>query len=168
MLFRSVAVPFIDRHIGEGRGARLAIRTIHGEDVTYAQLAERVNRAGNALLALGLKPGDRLMMVVKDCPEFFYIFWGAIKSGIVPVPINTLLRADDYRFMIDDSACAALIYSPEYAAEVEPAVAAAKLSSIAASASHGPAMGVNARGRRGARRRLGPTIRREAQAPTPP
>ena len=36
-------------------------------------------------------------MVVKDCPEFFYLFWGAIKAGIVPVPLNTLLRADDYR-----------------------------------------------------------------------
>ena len=38
-------------------------------------------------------------MVVKDCPEFFYLFWGAIKAGIVPVPLNTLLRADDYSFI---------------------------------------------------------------------
>ena len=88
----NVAVPFIDRHVGEGRGAKAAIRTAH-ETVTYAELAERVNRAGNALLALGLKPGERLLMVVKDCPAFFYLFWGAIKAGIVPVPPNTLLRA---------------------------------------------------------------------------
>ena len=54
----NVAVPFIDRHIGEGRGAKVAIRTADSA-VTYAELAERVNRAGNALLALGLKPGDR-------------------------------------------------------------------------------------------------------------
>ncbi len=87
----NVAVPFIDRHAGEGRGAKVAIRTA-SETVTYAELAERVNRAGNALLAPGLKPGDRLLMVVKDCPAFFYLFWGAIKAGIVPVPPNTLLR----------------------------------------------------------------------------
>ena len=93
----NVAVPFIDRHLGEGRGAKAAIRTAHGETVTYAELAERVNRAGNALLALGLKPGDRLLMVVKDCPAFFYLFWGAIKAGIVPVPLNTLLRAAGLR-----------------------------------------------------------------------
>ena len=86
----NVAAPFIDRHIAEGRGGKLAIRTL-GEDVTYAQLAERVNRTGNALLALGLNPADRLLMVVKDCPAFFYLFWGAIKAGIVPVPPNTLL-----------------------------------------------------------------------------
>ena len=81
----NVAVPFIDRHAGEGRGAKAAIRTAQ-ETVSYAELAERVNRAGNALLASGLAPGDRLLMVVKDCPAFFYLFWGAIKAGIVPVP----------------------------------------------------------------------------------
>ena len=117
----NVAVPFIDRHVGEGRGAKAAIRTAH-ETVTYAELAERVNRAGNALLALGLKPGDRVLMVVKDCPAFFYLFWGAIKAGIVPVPPNTLLRAPDYAYMFEDSGCKLVVYSSEYAGEVEPAL----------------------------------------------
>ncbi len=63
-------------------------------------------------------------MVVKDCPEFFYLFWGAIKAGLVPVPLNTLLRSDDYRYVIEDSGCAALVWSPEFAAEVKPALAA--------------------------------------------
>ena len=117
----NVAVPFIDRHVGEGRGAKAAIRTAQ-ETVTYAELAERVNRAGNALLALGLKPGDRLLMVVKDCPAFFYLFWGAIKSGIVPVPPNTLLRAPDYAYMFEDSGCKLVVYSSEFAGEIEPAL----------------------------------------------
>jgi benzoate-CoA ligase family protein len=118
----NVAVPFIDRHVGEGRGAKAAIRTVHGEIVTYAELAERVNRAGNALLALGLKPGDRVMMVVKDCPAFFYLFWGAIKAGIVPIPPNTLLRAADYAYMFEDSGCRLVVYSTEFAGEIEPAL----------------------------------------------
>jgi len=117
----NVAVPFIDRHLDEGRGAKAAIHTAH-ETVTYAELAERVNRAGNALLALGLKPGDRLMMVVKDCPAFFYLFWGAIKAGIVPVPPNTLLRAPDYAYMFEDSGCKLVVYSGEFAGEIEPAL----------------------------------------------
>jgi benzoate-CoA ligase family protein len=117
----NVAVPFIDRHVGEGRGAKAAIRTAH-ETVTYADLAERVNRAGNALLALGLKPGDRLLMVVKDCPAFFYLFWGAIKAGIVPVPPNTLLRASDYAYMFEDSGGKLVVYSSEFAGEIEPAL----------------------------------------------
>jgi benzoate-CoA ligase family protein len=117
----NVAVPFIDRHLGEGRGAKAAIRTAH-ETVTYAELAERVNRAGNTLLALGLEPGDRVLMVVKDCPAFFYLFWGAIKAGIVPVPPNTLLRAPDYAYMVEDSGCGLVVYSREFAGEIEPAL----------------------------------------------
>ncbi|TAJ42140.1 MAG: benzoate-CoA ligase family protein [Reyranella sp.] len=117
----NVAVPFIDRHVGEGRGAKAAIRMAQ-ETVTYAQLAERVNRTGNALLGLGLKSGDRLLMVVKDCPAFFYLFWGAIKAGIVPVPPNTLLRAPDYAYMIEDSDAALVVYSTEFAGEIEPAL----------------------------------------------
>ncbi len=117
----NVAVPFIDRHPAEGRGAKVAIRTAT-ETVSYDQLAECVNRAGNALLARGLKPGDRLLMVVKDCPAFFYLFWGAIKAGIVPVPPNTLLRSPDYAYMIEDSGCRLVVYSSEFAGEVEPAL----------------------------------------------
>src|SRR5262252_1184692 len=117
----NVAVPFIDRHLGEGRGAKAAIRTAQ-ETVTYAELAERVNRAGNALLALGLKPGDRVLMIVKDCPGFFYLFWGAIKAGIVPIPLNTMLRANDYAYLFEDSGCKLVVYSSEFAREVEPAL----------------------------------------------
>ena len=118
----NVAVPFIDRHLVEGRGAKAAIRTVHGETVTYAQLAENVNRAGNALLALGLKPGDRLLMVVKDCPAFFYLFWGAIKAGIIAAPLNTLLRGPDYAYMFEDSGCALVVYSSEFTTELEAAL----------------------------------------------
>ncbi len=120
----NVAVPFIDRHLEEGRGRKIAIRT-GDESVTYGELAARVNRAGNALLALGLEPGARLVMMVKDSPAFFYLFWGAIKAGIVPVPVSTMLRAADYTFMLEDSGCGACAYSPEFAAEVVPALEAA-------------------------------------------
>jgi len=114
----NVAVPFIDRHVVEGRGAKTAIRTIQG-DVSYAQLAANIDRCAVALMRLGLRRGERVLMIVKDCPVFFYLFWGAIKAGIVPVPLNTLLRRSSYTFMIDDAGAAAIVYSPEFAAEVE-------------------------------------------------
>ncbi len=121
----NAAVPFVDRHLAEGRGEKVAIRTTRG-DVTYAELAEGVNRCGNALLGAGLAPGQRLLLVVKDCPEFFTLFWGAIKAGVIPVPLNTILRAADYRGMIEDSACSGVAFSPEFAAEVEPALREAR------------------------------------------
>ncbi|MEE8435049.1 MAG: benzoate-CoA ligase family protein [bacterium] len=122
----NAAVYFIDRHLSEGRGAKVAIRTTDDEQVTYAELAERVNRCGNALLTLGLRRGERMAMVVKDCPEFFYLFWGAIKAGIVPVPVNTMLRSADYKYILEDSQAAAIAYSPEFAAEAEPAIEQAR------------------------------------------
>lgn len=118
----NTAVPFIDRHIDEGRGDKTAIRTDAGVEVSYAQLALNVNRCGNTLRSLGAGHGDRVLLIVKDCPAFFYLFWGAIKAGVVPVPLNTLLRAPEYQFFVEDSATTGIVYSPDYAAELEPAL----------------------------------------------
>ena len=121
----NVAVPFVDRHLDQGRAGKVVIRTTGGDAVTYGTLAENVNRCGNALIGLDVSRGERVLMIVKDCPAFFYTFWGAIKAGIVPVPLNTLLRAKDYQYMIEDSVATMVVYSPEFAAEVEPALNAA-------------------------------------------
>jgi len=113
---------FIDRHIAEGRGNKAAIRTLQRE-VTYAELLESVNRFGNALSDLGIRSGDRILMVVKDCPEFFYLFWGAIKAGAIPVPLNGLAPVSDFEFIIQHSKCSALFYSREYKPTIEAALA---------------------------------------------
>lgn len=102
----NAAVPFIDRHVPEGRGGKVAIRTAAGE-VTCAELAANVNRCGTALLRLGLEKGQRLLLVVKDCPELLYLFRGAIEAGVIPVPLHTIPRAADYEGIIRDSACIA-------------------------------------------------------------
>ena len=112
----NVAVPFIDRHLDEGRGQRIALRHSGGE-VSYAQLAENVARAGNALLGLGIAPGERLMMAALDEPMFFYVFWGAIKAGIIPIAASTFLKTAEYRFLASDAGCSAFVYSSALAAE---------------------------------------------------
>ncbi len=116
----NVAIPFIDRHVSEGRGQSIALHHPGGK-VTYSQLAENVSRAGNALLKLGLKPGDRLVMASFDEPLFFYVFWGAIKAGIVPIAASTFLKSSDYQFLIADSQCAGFIYSSALAGEAATA-----------------------------------------------
>src|ERR1035441_8909070 len=85
---------FIDRHIAEGRGNKVAIRTLN-RDVTYAELFHAVNQVGNTLTNLGIGRGERILIVVKDCPEFFFLFWGAVKVGVIPVPLNGLAPASD-------------------------------------------------------------------------
>ena len=117
----NVANLFIDKHIIEGREKKVALVT-ESATVTYGELIEKVNRCGSALGKLGLHAGERVLLVVKDCPEFFYIFWGAIKRAIIPVPVNTMLGQDDYEYLIQDSECELVLYSEEYADIVERAV----------------------------------------------
>src|ERR1700694_4151829 len=92
---------FIDRHIEEGRGSKVAIEC-GDEQVTYARLHERVNRFGNALKKLGVRPEERAGLLLLDTPEFFYSFFGGIKIGAVPIPMNTLLKPAEYEYMLND------------------------------------------------------------------
>jgi benzoate-CoA ligase len=102
---------FIDRHLAEGRGAKVAIEC-GDERVTYGELAERVNRCGSALRdRFGLGLGDRVVLLLHDGPAFFYAFFGAIKIGAVPIPINTLWKTPDYRHVLRDSTARALVVS---------------------------------------------------------
>jgi benzoate-CoA ligase family protein len=117
---------FIDRHIAEGRSNKAAIRTLQRE-VTYAELRDGVNRFGNTVAKLGIRPGDRMLMVVKDCPEFFYLFWGAVKIGAIPVPLNGLAPVSDFEFIIRHSKCSALFYSRAFATTIDAAIAACSL-----------------------------------------
>ena len=117
----NATVPFIDRHVHEGRGAFTAIQSVNGDTVSYAELADNVARCGNSLKELGLREGERVLMVVTDCPMFIYTFWGSVKAGFIPIPVNNLMSTEEYRFLIDDSECAAVIYSPEFADKINTA-----------------------------------------------
>ncbi len=119
----NIAEYLIDRHVAEGRGNKVAIWT-PSREVTYADLLDNVNRFGNTLKNFGIRPGDRILMVVKDCPEFFFLFWGAVKIGAIPVPLNGLASASDFEFIIQHSECSALFYSREFATTIDAAVAA--------------------------------------------
>src|SRR6202165_3444916 len=98
----NIADYLVDRHVREGRGGRTAI-LCGDESVTYAQLAERSNRVGNGLRSMGVRREDRVMLLLHDTPAFVYSFFGAQKIGAVPIPTNTLLKSQDYRYMLNDS-----------------------------------------------------------------
>jgi len=106
----NVAAWLVDRNLEEGRGENIAIEC-GDERVTYRQLAERVNQVGNALRALGVRIEERVLLILLDTAEFPYSFLGAIKAGIVPVPVNTLLKPPDYEYMLNDSRARVAIVS---------------------------------------------------------
>ena len=116
---------FVDRHVDEGRGGKVAFHH-EGGTLTYAGLQELVNRTGNALLDLGVQREQRVLCLLLDSPEFVAAFWGAIKIGAIPIPVNTMMRADDYLYFLDDSRAPVAIISEPLLAEAGPILSQAK------------------------------------------
>ena len=114
----NAATHFVDRNVAEGRGGHVAIECGDAR-ITYDEVLRRVNRCGNALRGVGVGPEDRVLLLLLDGPEFVYSFFGAIKIGAVPVPLNTLWKPADYQYVIRDSRAAVLIVSAELLANIE-------------------------------------------------
>ena len=65
---------FVDRNVDEGRAASPAFHC-EGRTLTYADVQELANRTGNALLELGIRREDRVLLLCQDAPEFVGTFW---------------------------------------------------------------------------------------------
>ena len=117
----NVSTAFLDHNLEQGRGDRVAIRA-GDERITYRALLAQVNRAGNALRALGVRPEERVFLLMLDTPDLAYLFWGAIRIGAVAVPTNTALKPPDYAYMLRDSRAGVLVVSEELVPAVEPAL----------------------------------------------
>ena len=118
----NVATHFVDRNIAEGRAAQVAF-LCEDRTLTYGDVLDLTNRTGNALRELGVELEDRVLVLCLDAPEFLGAFWGAIKMGAVPIPVNTLMRAADYHYFLEDSRAKVAVVSAPLLAEAEPALA---------------------------------------------
>src|SRR5437016_11234422 len=112
------ATSFIVRHLREGKGQKVAIEC-EAAALTYQQLAERVNQVGNGLRKLGVRIEERVLLLLLDSPEFAVSFFGAIKIGAVPVPVNTLLKSADYQYLLNNSRARVAIVSDSLVASIE-------------------------------------------------
>jgi benzoate-CoA ligase family protein len=103
----------LDRHVRAGGGDRIALTGVAGE-LSYAELAQRVRQAARGLRSLGLQAEQRVVMVMADSPEFVITYLAALRIGAVPVPISTMLRADDIAAILIDSRARVLALSAGY------------------------------------------------------
>jgi len=107
----NAAAYFVDRHLAEGRAGAVALEC-GDRRVTYAGLADGVNRTASALrTCLSVRLEERLLLLTLDGPEMVQAFFGAIKIGAVPIPVNTLWTAADYEFVLQDSRAAVIVVS---------------------------------------------------------
>lgn len=89
-----------------------------GRRFTFAELNERADRAARMLTGLGLGKGERVAVLLPTCHQFVEVFYGAARAGLVVVPLNWRLVANELSFMLRDSGATVLVFDAEYDAVV--------------------------------------------------
>lgn len=84
---------------------------------TFQELNERVNRLANGILGLGVKKGDRVGMLLRNCSEFIEVDFALSRTGIVRVPCNARLTGSDHEYMLNDSGANTLIFGKRFTGE---------------------------------------------------
>lgn len=108
----NAAADLLGRNMRSGGSERIAVIDSQGE-YSYAELESRVNQFARLLRARGVGQEQRVLLCLLDTVDFPVCFLGAIKAGVVPVPVNTMLKSEDYRYMLADSRAKMLVVSSQ-------------------------------------------------------
>ena len=120
----NAAVYFVDRHAGSDYRHKAAfIESGTANELSFAELARETGRLADLYERHGIRREERAAMLVLDSLAFPIIFWGSLKAGVVPVPLNTLLASDVYAVILKDSRARALFVSAELLPVVMPVLA---------------------------------------------
>jgi benzoate-CoA ligase len=115
----------LENNVAAGRANKIAL--YHGDQTwTYGSLVASANRMGNALKQLDVRPNERILLLLPDSAAFSICFFGATKMGAVPVPVNTMLTASDYEYVLKDSDARVLIVDRTLYYLIEPIRASCK------------------------------------------
>ena len=115
----NATVEMVDRNVSRGSADKVAFLD-PARALTYGQLQACTHRVANLLTGLGIRRETRVAILMLDTVDYPCVFWGAIRAGIVPVCLNTLLTAEQYLYMLTDSRAEALIVSAPLLETVEP------------------------------------------------
>jgi benzoate-CoA ligase family protein len=120
----------LDRNLVNGGGARIAVRC-NGVGYTYSDLMTEVQRVQAALAEASVVAGERVLMVLNDSPVFIAWFIGCLRSGVVPVPVSTMLLGGDVAALAADCVARLLVISGDYADRIPTIVSgAASLTAV--------------------------------------
>jgi 4-hydroxybenzoate-CoA ligase len=115
----NAAADFVDANVARGFGETIAFAD-GARSITYAQLRARTWQVAAALKSLGLRPENRVALLLYDAVDYPAIFWGAIRAGIVAVPFNTFLTLEQYAYMLADSRARAIVAAAPLAKFIRP------------------------------------------------
>jgi 4-hydroxybenzoate-CoA ligase len=108
---------FVDRHVREGDASGVAFEDPF-RTLTRSSLAEKTCRFAGALNGAGIGRERRMVMLMPDMIDFPVAFWGALRAGVIPVPINTLLTQDVVRYVLDDCRAEAVVVAEPMLADL--------------------------------------------------
>jgi 4-hydroxybenzoate-CoA ligase len=100
----------LDRNVDEGRGKKLVFTDTVSE-LSYGGLQQQTRRLANLLRRLGVRREERVAMIMLDTVDFPITFLGALRAGVVPVPLNTLLTSEQYAYVLADCRARVLFIS---------------------------------------------------------
>ena len=115
---------FVDANVDRGLGDKVAF-TDPTRELTYRALEAATCQFGSGLYTLGLRPESRIALLLLDTADFPIAFWGAIRAGIVPIPLNTLLTAEQYAYILADSRAEIVLFSAPLMNTLAPIIAQA-------------------------------------------
>ena len=111
----------LDRNVEEGRGDKLAFIDPERQ-LTYGALQAETRRFARLLRTLGVRREERIALAMFDTVELPIAFLGAIRAGVAPIPLNTMLAADQYAYMLADSRARVLCVSEALLPTLEPSL----------------------------------------------
>src|SRR5450631_27408 len=117
----NAAHDLLERNLRAGRQTKIAYIDDAGS-YTYGELAARVNRFASSLHGFGMHMEQRVLLCLQDGIDFPTAFLGAIKAGIVPIPLNTMLLPADYAYMLHDSRAPMLVISEPLLPQFQPII----------------------------------------------
>jgi 2-aminobenzoate-CoA ligase len=116
----NAAAELLDANLERGLGEKIAIY-YKDQTLTYRELYEMVNQLGNAMLDLGIKKGDRVMLRFPNTPTAVALWLATLKIGAVAVKIMTMLRSREISYRANDAECKAIFCDAAWADEVKKA-----------------------------------------------
>jgi len=114
----NLAAFFLDHNLEQGRGGKVAIR-FEGRGITYAELARDSHKLAHALVALGLEPEQRVLLMLPDIPEFAVAWFAAQRVGGVCCAVSPELSAEEARYYLEYTGAKVVVASAGAAAVLE-------------------------------------------------
>jgi 4-hydroxybenzoate-CoA ligase len=115
----NAAADFVDANVARGLADKIAF-TDGERSITYGELQARTCLFASALQMLGVRPEERLTILLPDTVDFPVAFWGTLRAGVIALPLNTLLTTEQYAYILSDSRASALVAAAPLARAIAP------------------------------------------------